>query len=79
MYEGYAEATNVNAVGLDETVPIGWAARCIQRGAARCVQGNLDPQVLAAAGSQLVLETARILGTLGAGPFIFNLGTWCRF
>jgi uroporphyrinogen decarboxylase len=74
MYEGYAEATNVNAVGLDETVPIAWAARCIQRGAARCVQGNLDPQVLAAGGSQLALETARILQTLGGGPFIFNLG-----
>lgn len=74
LYEEYAAATNVDAIGLDEMVPATWAARRIQEDAGRCVQGNLDPQFLVIGGQQLASEASRILRTLGAGPFVFNLG-----
>jgi uroporphyrinogen decarboxylase len=74
LYEGYAAATGVDAVGLDETIPLAWAARSTRQGAVRCVQGNLDPQILVVGGQRLASEAARIMRALGAGPFIFNLG-----
>lgn len=74
LYERYASVTAVDALGLDETVPVGWAAQGIQSGLIRCVQGNLDPQALVIGGSQLISEASRILETLSAGPFVFNLG-----
>ena len=54
--------------------PPTWAARKVQRGLGRCVQGNLDPQLLVAGGPALHAETDRILRALSAGPFVFNLG-----
>lgn len=73
-YAGFAEATGVDCVGLDATVPLGWAAQKIQRELGRCVQGNLDPQLLVTGGPALHAEADRILHALGAGPFVFNLG-----
>jgi uroporphyrinogen decarboxylase len=73
-YDGFAEATGADCIGLDATVPLQWAARKIQRGLGRCVQGNLDPQLLAAGGPALHAETDRILRALSGGPFVFNLG-----
>ncbi len=71
---GYAEATGADCIGLDSTVPLAWAAEHIQGRLGRCVQGNLDPLLLVAGGPQLAAETGRILGALGDGPFVFNLG-----
>ncbi|HUB40907.1 MAG TPA: uroporphyrinogen decarboxylase [Streptosporangiaceae bacterium] len=73
-YDGFAEATGADCVGLDTTVPLAWAAQKIQRGLGRCVQGNLDPQLLVAGGQALHTETDRILRGLSGGPFVFNLG-----
>jgi uroporphyrinogen decarboxylase len=73
-YEGFAEATGADCIGLDTTVPLKWAAQKIQRGLGRCVQGNLDPQLLVAGGPALHAETDRILRALSGGPFVFNLG-----
>ncbi|WP_433441781.1 uroporphyrinogen decarboxylase [Nonomuraea sp. CA-141351] len=73
-YDGFAEATGADCIGLDATVPLDWAARNLQRGLGRCVQGNLDPQLLAAGGPALTAETDRILRALSGGPFVFNLG-----
>ncbi|MBY8882605.1 uroporphyrinogen decarboxylase [Streptomyces sp. PLK6-54] len=73
-YDGFAQATGVDCVGLDSTVPLEWAARKVQGELGRCVQGNLDPQLLVAGGPALETETHRILHTLGRGPFVFNLG-----
>ena len=39
-YDGFAEATGADCIGLDATVPLEWAAQKIQRGLGRCVQGN---------------------------------------
>jgi uroporphyrinogen decarboxylase len=73
-YDGFAEATGADCIGLDATVPLEWAAQKIQRGLGRCVQGNLDPQLLVAGGPALYAETDRILRALSGGPFVFNLG-----
>jgi uroporphyrinogen decarboxylase len=73
-YDGFAQATGVDCVGLDSTVPLEWAARRVQRELGRCVQGNLDPQLLVAGGPALHAETDRILRALSGGPFVFNLG-----
>ena len=65
--EGFAQG-----LGLDPGVPLEWARDQLQPHA--CLQGNLDPQLLAAGGRSLSAATARILNRLGNGPFIFNLG-----
>ncbi len=72
LYADYARETGVDAVSLDSSVPVDWAAKTLQGLCA--VQGNLDPHVLAAGGASLRVEAERILNALGHGPFIFNLG-----
>ena len=74
LYDGYAEATNADCIGLDTTVPLGWAAENVQRKLTRCIQGNLDPLILVSGGSAMESEIRRILGVASAGPFVFNLG-----
>lgn len=71
LYEGYREATGVTALGLDWTVPLSMAGR-LQQGAP--VQGNLDPLRVVAGGRALEEGVDAILGMLGGGPLIFNLG-----
>lgn len=72
QYINFATETGVDAVGIDSTVPISWAAKNIQP---HCVvQGNLDNLALLAGGIQMKEEVVEILECLGHGPFIFNLG-----
>ena len=71
MLETYRERTGVDAVGLDWSVPLSFAAR-LQTGGA--VQGNLDPIRLIAGGRALEEGVDRILAGLGGGPLVFNLG-----
>lgn len=71
LYEGYREATGVDALGLDWSVPLSQARRLQQD----CpVQGNLDPLRLVAGGRALEEGVERIVSALGDGPLIFNLG-----
>jgi uroporphyrinogen decarboxylase len=72
MYPAYMAETGVNALGLDQTVPLDFARRTLQPLGA--VQGNLDPLLLVAGGDPMIAATRDILAVLGAGPFIFNLG-----
>ncbi len=72
MYEAYVAETGVDAVSLDSTVPLEWAARALQSRVT--IQGNLDPLVLLTGGSVLENGARRILDVLGKGPLIFNLG-----
>jgi len=72
LYQEYAHATGVDAIAIDGAVPAAWAAETLQRD--RTVQGNLDNLALMTGGETLTNETHRILGALGGGPFIFNLG-----
>lgn len=74
LYDDYAQATGADCIGLDSTVPLGWASEAIQRALGRCVQGNLDPQMLVAGGEPMAAEVERILRAASRGPFVFNLG-----
>ena len=71
LYGSYRQKTGVTAIGLDWTVPISTAAGLQREGP---VQGNLDPLRLVAGGDALFDSIDNILGGLGAGPLIFNLG-----
>jgi uroporphyrinogen decarboxylase len=72
LYERYVTETGVDAVSLDSTVPLDWAARRLQDKVA--LQGNLDPLLLLGGGEVMEREIHRILESLGSGPFVFNLG-----
>jgi uroporphyrinogen decarboxylase len=69
---GFVEATGVNAVGLDWTVPLDWARDELQGKTA--LQGNLDPTLLITGGRDLDESVDRIMEAWSDGPFIFNLG-----
>ncbi len=71
-YEFFVEATDVDAVSLDSTVPLAWAA---DRLAGKAVlQGNLDPAALVVGGDVMEREATRILKAFAGEPFVFNLG-----
>ncbi|SNY90519.1 uroporphyrinogen decarboxylase [Cohaesibacter sp. ES.047] len=69
---GFIEATKVNAIGLDWTVPLDWARDELQGKVA--LQGNLDPTLLITGGKDLDEAIDRIMEAWSDGPFIFNLG-----
>ena len=71
-YEHYANATGIDAVSLDTSVPLDWAATAISPKVA--IQGNLDPIALIAGGRALDDAVSRILAQTKGAPFIFNLG-----
>ena len=70
--ERYVEATGVDGVSIDWTVPLDFARDRLQPKVA--VQGNLDPLILLAGGGALDESVRRIRTGLGDGRFIFNLG-----
>ena len=72
LYEHFVTATGIDALGLDSSVPLGWAGRHLQ--SRLPVQGNLDPAVLLAGGDILREETSRVLRATAGGPHVFNLG-----
>ena len=71
LHEAYFVETGVNALCIDQNVPLA-QARALQ--AHGPVQGNLDPTVLVAGGAALDRAVGDILATLGQQPFVFNLG-----
>ncbi len=72
LYADYAGGTGIDAVSLDASVPLGWAAEHLQ--SRTVVQGNLDNLLLAAGGGALDEEVGRIVEAFAGGPHIFNLG-----
>jgi uroporphyrinogen decarboxylase len=68
----YARETQVDCIGLDETVDPAWADRELPEGLP--VQGNLDPLALLAGGQALESAVGSILDALRRRPHIFNLG-----
>ena len=68
----YARETQVDALGIDETVDPSWAARELPDGLP--VQGNLDPLALLAGGDRMQSAIDRVLDAFGGRPHIFNLG-----
>ena len=71
LLKNYRQATGADAIGLDWSVPLSFAAELQKDGP---VQGNLDPVRVVAGGAALEHGTDRILDVLGQGPLIFNLG-----
>jgi uroporphyrinogen decarboxylase len=71
-YLKYARESGVDALSLDYSVPLEWAAETLQK--ETVIQGNLDPAVLLAGGAELERQAENILSVLSDGPFIFNLG-----
>jgi uroporphyrinogen decarboxylase len=69
-YEAYAKATDVDALSLDTSAPMGWAAKNLTCG----VQGNLDPIALIAGGAALDRAVDDILTAMDGRAHIFNLG-----
>jgi uroporphyrinogen decarboxylase len=72
MYRAYVAETGVGAVGLDSAVPCALARETLQDLVP--VQGNLDPLLLVVGGAAMERAVAAIRASLGAGPFVFNLG-----
>jgi uroporphyrinogen decarboxylase len=70
--ERFVREVGVDAIGLDWMVDLEFARDRIQ--SLKPVQGNLDPLALRAGGVALDRSVDRILGALGGGPLIFNLG-----
>jgi uroporphyrinogen decarboxylase len=68
----YARETGVDAVGIDETIDLLWAARELPAGMP--VQGNLDPLLLLAGGDELDRAATKILAAFAGRPHVFNLG-----
>ena len=68
----YVQGTGVNAIGIDQMIPMRWAAQSLQPLA--CVQGNLDPVCLLTGGDAMRDNVQSILDNLAGGPFVFNLG-----
>ena len=72
MIAAYAEATEVNMVGLDYATPVGFADGVLAPGLG--VQGNLDPLRVVAGGPQMEMRARQIIDGFGARPHVFNLG-----
>ena len=71
LLKTYRQKTGADAIGLDWSVPLSFAAELQKDGP---VQGNLDPMRVVAGGASLDEGIDRILDVLGQGPLIFNLG-----
>lgn len=68
----YVRESGIDAIGIDWTVPLGYARERLQPAVA--LQGNLDPIVLVAGGTALDQAIDRLMEALAGGRFIFNLG-----
>lgn len=71
-YVGFAKATGVDCVALDNSVAPDWAAENVQVDG--CVQGNLASSHMVTGGQALIDDTRRIVEAFSNGPHIFNLG-----
>lgn len=71
QFNGYREATGIQGLGLDWSVPLE-QAKALQKGGA--IQGMLDPLRVIAGGKALDDGVDAIIEGLGDGPLIFNLG-----
>jgi len=72
MIAGYAEATKVNMLGIDYSMPVGFADAMLPKTLG--VQGNLDPIRLIAGGAQMEARAREIIAGFAGRPHIFNLG-----
>jgi uroporphyrinogen decarboxylase len=70
MLKEFVEKTGVDAISIDNSVPLEWAFENLN-----CViQGNLDQITLLADKSVIKTEAEKILKAAQGKKFIFNLG-----
>jgi len=72
MTARYVEETGVNMVGLDYSMPVGFADKFLAPNIG--VQGNLDPLRVVAGGSQMIESAEGIISAFAKRPHVFNLG-----
>ncbi len=72
-YRDFARAVRPAGLGLDTTVPMGWAMAELAPHV-RCLQGNLDPLALLGPEAGLIDEAGAIVAASAGRPLIFNLG-----
>jgi uroporphyrinogen decarboxylase len=72
MLARYAATTEVNLLGLDYAVPVGFADNALPKELG--VQGNLDPLRLVTGGAQMEGRVREIVDGFSQRPHIFNLG-----
>jgi uroporphyrinogen decarboxylase len=68
----YARGTAIDAVGLDAGVAPSWAAANLPQNL--CLQGNLDPLLIALGGAPMEKAAQTILQAWNERAFVFNLG-----
>lgn len=71
-YTAYAGQSGVDAVSLDQTVPLEWALHAL--GGKAALQGNLDPLLLTCGGETMLRRAEEITRIFRDKPFVFNLG-----
>lgn len=71
-YIGFAKATGVDCVAVDNSVDPVWAAKHVQVDG--CIQGNLASRHMVTGGQALIDDTRAIVQAFSGGPHIFNLG-----
>ena len=72
LYARYVAETGIDGVGIDWSVPLGWARSELQSSVT--VQGNLDPIALATGGEALQNQLRRIMEGMAFRNHVFNLG-----
>ncbi len=72
QYPAYARETGIDAVSIDFSMPLAWAAEQIPKQVT--LQGNLDPALLLVGGPPLDAAVDRIKQAWAGRPFVFNLG-----
>ncbi len=72
LYEKYVIESGVDAVAIDERMPLEWVKKYLQPHVV--VQGNLDPLLLAGDKERSLMRAREINSLLGSGSFVFNLG-----
>jgi uroporphyrinogen decarboxylase len=70
-YRSLVDAAPLDGLSLDTTAPVEAVRAALPE---VCLQGNLDPVALLGSRCDLLREVERIVGALGRGPFVFNLG-----
>ncbi len=71
LVKDFVEQTKVDAVSLDQSTPLRWAAKHLQPHI--CIQGNLDNQRIVAGGHEMHEAVDNILNSWGSKPMVFNL------
>ncbi len=71
LVKDFIEQTEVDAVSLDQSVSLKWAAKHLQPHL--CIQGNLDNQRIVAGGEEMHMAVKNILHSWGSKPMVFNL------